>query len=62
LELILLCKVAMAYAARHPNTLSKLIVVDIAPKCYPHNDGPIGEVATVIKSLNELPLDTIHTR
>ncbi len=52
----------MAYAARHPNTLSKLIVVDIAPKCYPHNDGPIGEVATVIKSLNELPLDTIHTR
>jgi esterase len=48
-------KVAMQYAAVYHN-LSKLIVVDIAPKYYPrHHD-------EILNALNALPLATIQSR
>ncbi|WP_347159553.1 alpha/beta fold hydrolase [Pontibacter chitinilyticus] len=42
-------KVAMTYALRYPTRLTKLIVVDIAPKAYPpHHD----EIIAALQSVN----------
>jgi len=49
-------KVAMQFAIDHPEKLSKLIVVDIAPKNYPpHHDG-------VIEGLLSCDLSVLKTR
>ena len=50
-------KVAMALACRHPERVSRLIVVDIAPKDYP-GLAQRGEIA----AMNELRLDDLHSR
>lgn len=48
-------KVAMTFAAKYEN-ISKLIVVDIAPKFYPrHHD-------EILKGLNAIPLEQIQSR
>ncbi len=50
-------KVAMALACRHPARVTRLIVVDIAPKDYPAL-AQRDEVA----AMNELRLDDLHSR
>jgi esterase len=49
-------KTAMNFALAHPNALSKLIVVDIAPRYYDL------EHYTIVKGLNAIPVDTITSR
>jgi esterase len=49
-------KVAMNFAVAHPERLSKLIVVDIAPK--PYNL----EHYVILDGLNAIPIDTITSR
>ncbi|MBU2525837.1 MAG: alpha/beta fold hydrolase [Bacteroidetes bacterium] len=49
-------KVAMKVAVSYPNFVSKLVVVDIAPKTYPPHHGEI------LKGLSALPLDSIQSR
>jgi esterase len=49
-------KTAMNFAVRYPELLSKLIVVDIAPKAYPvHHD-------SIIDGLKAIPINTLQTR
>jgi esterase len=49
-------KTAMNFAVRYPELLSKLIVVDIAPKAYPvHHD-------SIIDGLKAIPIDTLQSR
>ncbi|WP_242923754.1 alpha/beta fold hydrolase [Pontibacter liquoris] len=49
-------KVAMTYALRYPTRLTKLIVVDIAPKAYPpHHD-------EIIDALQSVDLGTVTSR
>lgn len=49
-------KVAMEFALRHPEFLSKLIVVDIAPKYYtPHHQ-------SILKALNDVDFNTVKSR
>lgn len=49
-------KTAMNYAVAHPESLSALIVADIAPKYYKvHHD-------TIVKGLKAIPIDTVKTR
>lgn len=49
-------KAAMNFAVANPNKLSKLIVVDIAPKPYPvHHD-------QIIEGLKAIPIETLQTR
>ena len=49
-------KTAMNFAVAHPDKLSKLIVVDIAPRYYDL------EHYTIVKGLNALDIDTITSR
>ncbi|MDT8414366.1 MAG: alpha/beta fold hydrolase [Flavobacteriaceae bacterium] len=49
-------KVAMKVAVSYPNLVSKLVVVDIAPKSYPPHHGEI------LKGLSALPLDRLQSR
>jgi esterase len=49
-------KTAMNFALAHPDALSKLIVVDIAPRYYDL------EHYTIVKGLNAIPVDTIASR
>lgn len=49
-------KTAMNFALAHPDSLSKLIVVDIAPRYYDL------EHYTILKGLNAIPIDTITSR
>lgn len=49
-------KVAMNLAVAHPGRLSKLVVVDIAPKPYNMDD------YVILKGLNAVPITTITTR
>ncbi len=49
-------KVAMNFALAHPDKLSKLVVVDIAPK--PYNM----ENYVVLQGLNAVPIDEVKTR
>lgn len=49
-------KVAMQFALEHPEKLSKLIVVDIAPKAYSsHHD-------LILETLNNFPIEKITSR
>ena len=49
-------KVAMNFAIKYPNKLSKLIVVDIMPKSYPvHHDA-------ILQGLNAIRLDKLESR
>jgi pimeloyl-ACP methyl ester carboxylesterase len=49
-------KTAMNFAVRYPELLSKLIVVDIAPKTYPvHHD-------SIIDGLNAIPINSLQSR
>ncbi|HEX5170286.1 MAG TPA: alpha/beta fold hydrolase [Cyclobacteriaceae bacterium] len=49
-------KTAMKFATTNPESLSKLIVVDIAPKTYPvKHDG-------ILEGLKALPIDSIKSR
>lgn len=49
-------KTAMNFAVKNPDSLSKLIVVDIVPKYYPiHHD-------VLIKGMKAIPLDRIQSR
>jgi len=49
-------KTAMNFAVRYPHLLSKLIVVDIAPKAYPvHHD-------QIVDGLKAIPIDTLSSR
>lgn len=50
-------KVAMAIACRQPSRVTRLVVVDIAPKAYP-GAAQRAEVA----AMNELRLDDLHSR
>ena len=49
-------KTAMKFATAHPELISKLIVVDIAPKSYPvkHDN--------ILEGLKAMPISTIHSR
>lgn len=49
-------KVAMLYAGKYPESLSKLIVVDIAPRYYPPHH------QTILEGLHSIPLDTLTSR
>jgi pimeloyl-ACP methyl ester carboxylesterase len=49
-------KTAMNFAVAHPDKLSKLIVVDIAPKYYDL------EHYTIVKGLNAIPIESITSR
>ena len=49
-------KTVMQYAATHPGTFAKLVVVDIGPKPYPLHHGEL------LRGLNALPLDQIESR
>ena len=49
-------KTAMCFATSYPEKLSKLIVVDIAPRYYPVHH------RTVIDGLLAIPIETIKTR
>lgn len=49
-------KTAMNFALAHPDSLSKLIVVDIAPRHYDL------EHYTILKGLNAIAIDTITSR
>ena len=49
-------KTAMNFALAHPDALSKLIVVDIAPRYYDL------EHYTILKGLNAIAIDTITSR
>jgi esterase len=49
-------KTAMNFALAHPDSLSKLIVVDIAPRYYDL------EHYTILKGLNAITIDTITSR
>ena len=49
-------KTAMQFAMNYPNQLSKLIVVDIAPKCYPVHH------TAILKSMLSLDFDIIKNR
>ena len=49
-------KAAMNFAVAHPGKLSKLIVVDIAPKAYNL------EHYTIAEGLKAIPLDTVFSR
>lgn len=49
-------KTAMNFAVCYPELLSKLIVVDIAPKAYPvHHD-------SIIDGLNAIPINSLQSR
>lgn len=49
-------KVAMKFAAVHPDLLDKLIVVDIAPRAYPiHHD-------TILEGLNGIDIVSLESR
>jgi esterase len=49
-------KTAMNFAVRYPELLSKLVVVDIAPKTYPvHHD-------SIIDGLKAIPIETLQSR
>lgn len=49
-------KVAMNFALKYPNKLSRLIVVDIMPKSYPvHHEA-------ILKGLNAIHLDQLESR
>lgn len=49
-------KTAMNFAIRHPEKLSKLIIVDIVPKQYPvHHD-------SILEGLNAIQLDQLASR
>lgn len=49
-------KTSMLYAMKYPDTFSKLVVVDIAPKFYPtHHEH-------IIKGLNAINLDELKSR
>lgn len=49
-------KVAMKVAVSYPESLTKLVVVDIAPKTYPPHHGEI------LKGLRALPLHNLQSR
>lgn len=49
-------KVAMAFAVKYPQLLSKLIVVDISPNYYPPHHQKI------IEGLNSIDLETLQSR
>ena len=49
-------KTVMEYAVNNPDTLEKLVVVDIAPKQYPIHH------TKLLKGLNALPVEEIETR
>lgn len=49
-------KTAMKFATAHPELISKLIVVDIAPKSYPVKHD------TIIDGLMSIPISTIKSR
>lgn len=49
-------KAAMNFALAHPDKLSSLIVVDIAPRPYDL------EHYTIVKGLNAIPIDTLSSR
>jgi pimeloyl-ACP methyl ester carboxylesterase len=49
-------KTAMNFALAHPDSLSKLIVVDIAPRYYDL------EHYTILKGLNAIAIDTLASR
>lgn len=49
-------KTVMQYAIDYPNTVSKLVIVDIAPKFYPVHHGDI------LRGLNAIPLATLKNR
>jgi pimeloyl-ACP methyl ester carboxylesterase len=55
-------QVAMAYAVHNPTVVRDLCVVDIAPMAYSSPSDSMGEVATVIKALHDLPLATTLSR
>lgn len=49
-------KVAMQFALDHPGRVAKMVVVDIAPRCYdPHHD-------KIIKGLQAIDFDVIKSR
>jgi len=50
-------KAAMQFAMNYPEVISKLIVVDIAPKKYPENGHDV-----IIEALNALDLKSIKSR
>ena len=49
-------KTVMQFATHYPEMVEKMVVVDIGPKTYP------GGHETIIKALNDLPLDRIDDR
>lgn len=49
-------KVAMRFATTHPQLISKLIIVDIAPKAYPVQHDHI------LEGLKSIPVDKIQSR
>ena len=49
-------KVAMNYATSHPMVVSKLIVVDMAPRYYPVRHGRI------LEGLNSIPVEILSSR
>jgi len=49
-------KTAMTFAARYPEKVLKLLIVDIAPKYYPPHH------ASIFKAFRSLPLDKISSR
>lgn len=49
-------KAAMKFAVAHPELISKLIVVDIAPRAYPVQHGDI------LRGLKALPIEKIQSR
>ncbi len=50
-------KVAMQFAHAYPKTLSKLIVVDIAPRAY-----DMTQLANILRILKKMPLRGVKTR
>ena len=49
-------KTVMQFATHYPEMVEKMVIVDIGPKTYP------GGHETIIKALNDLPLDGINDR
>ena len=49
-------KVAMSYATEHPNVVSKLVIVDVAPRYYPIRHGRI------LEGLNAIPVQELKSR
>ena len=46
----------MSYATEHPNVVSKLVVVDVAPRYYPIRHGRI------LEGLNSIPVGELKSR